>query len=239
MTTRNIFSSKSVASKEEHWIPLADLMTGLMMMFMLIALTFMMKVEKESEKVRDVAKIYEGMRAELYADLQNEFKGDLQRWGAEIDKDLTFRFNEPSVLFDTGKSSLKNEFMRILDDFFPRYVKIISSPKYIEFIEEIRVEGHTSSMWGGASNFSDAYFLNMELSQSRTRVTLQYLLSINRVMSQEIWLISRLTANGLSFSRRKYMPDGTEDQIGSQRVEFRLRTNAEHRLSEILSISRK
>ncbi len=32
-----------MAAKEEHWIPLSDLMTGLMMMFMLVAIVFMLK----------------------------------------------------------------------------------------------------------------------------------------------------------------------------------------------------
>lgn len=45
-------SGKAVAAKEEHWIPLSDLMTGLMMMFMLVAIVFMVKVEAEAVKVR-------------------------------------------------------------------------------------------------------------------------------------------------------------------------------------------
>jgi len=40
--------------KEDHWIPLSDLMTGLMMVFMLVAIAFMIQVEAESEKVKQL-----------------------------------------------------------------------------------------------------------------------------------------------------------------------------------------
>ena len=35
MTLRHILKQKGTSTHEEHWIPLSDLMTGLMMIFML------------------------------------------------------------------------------------------------------------------------------------------------------------------------------------------------------------
>ena len=235
MSLDQIFRRPTVSeSKEEHWIPLSDLMTGLMMMFMLIAVMFMVKVEADSRKVRDVAVLYDAMKTKLYFDLQKEFANDLPKWGAELDKDLTLRFREPEVLFDTGKDSLKPRFLLILDDFFPRYVKILASEKYRDSIEEIRVEGHTSSAWHGATSRDDAYFLNMELSQSRTRSVLRYALSRPSVVGDQDWLRSHVTANGLSSSKLIVRSDGSENAEGSQRVEFRVRTNADERITEIL-----
>ena len=231
---RIIGQRKRSDAKEDHWIPLSDLMTGLMMMFMLIAVMFMVKVEADAKKVKDIAIIYDEMKTQLYLDLQKEFQGDLGKWGAELDKDLTMRFKEPEVLFDTGKDSLKPRFVEILNEFFPRYVRILSSDKYRGSIEEIRIEGHTSSVWNGSSNRDDAYFLNMALSQSRTRTVLQHVLVRPEVGAQEDWLRSRLTANGLSSSKIVLRPDGSENREGSQRVEFRVRTNADERINEIL-----
>lgn len=225
---------KLLDPKEEHWIPLSDLMSGLMMMFMLVAIMFMVKVEADSKKVKDIAIIYDAMKTELYVDLQNEFEGDLTKWGAELDKDLSMRFREPEVLFDTGKDSLKPRFVEILNDFFPRYIKILASEKYRNSIEEIRIEGHTSSVWNGATNHDDAYFLNMGLSQSRTRSVLQHVLTRTEVIRQKDWLRAHLTANGLSSSKIVLLPDGIENQGGSQRVEFRVRTNADERIAQIL-----
>lgn len=197
--------------REEHWIPLSDLMTGLMMLFMLIAIIFMIKVEDDANKVKDIALIYDEMRAQLYQDLYSEFQKNLPDWGAEIDRDLTFRFKEPNVLFDVGKDSLKPKFTQILNEFFPRYVKIINADKYRDSIEEIRIEGHTSSVWNSNTTANEAYFLNMALSQSRTRSTLQYVLSLSQLQKQQSWLKARLTANGLSSSKPIYHADGTEN----------------------------
>lgn len=226
-------------AKEEHWIPLSDLMTGLMMMFMLVAIVFMLIVEADARKVKDVAVIYDAMKTQLYNDLLREFERDLPRWGAELDKDLTLRFREPEVLFDTGKDTLKPRFIQILDDFFPRYVRILSADKYRVSIEEIRIEGHTSSAWSGAKSRDDAYFLNMGLSQSRTRTVLQYALLLPGVADQQDWLKAHLTANGLSSSKLVLRKDGSENREGSQRVEFRVRTNADERISDILKTVRQ
>lgn len=237
MTFRRVFTQQNNitnSAKEDHWIPLADLMTGLMMMFMLIAIIFMVKVENDAKKVKDIALVYDEMRAKLYQDLYSEFEKDLADWGAELDQDLTFRFKEPRVLFDIGKDNLKPKFIRILNDFFPRYVQILGTDKYRNSIEEIRIEGHTSSIWNNGISPDEAYFLNMALSQSRTRSTLQHVLMLPQIQEQQPWLKTHLTANGLSSSKLIYHADGTENKEGSQRVEFKVRTNADARISEIL-----
>jgi outer membrane protein OmpA-like peptidoglycan-associated protein len=239
MQLDKLLKTKGNHVSEEHWIPLADLMSGLMMMFMLIAIIFMVKVENDAKKVKDIALIYDQMRAQLYQDLHSEFEKDLPRWGAELDHDLALRFKEPNVLFATGDDKLKPRFTLILNDFFPRYVHILSAEKYRNAIEEIRIEGHTSSVWNGGSSKNDAYFANMALSQSRTRSTLQHVLTLPQVQSQQEWLKTHLTANGLSSSKLLYLADGAENKEGSQRVEFRLRTNADARISEILKTVQK
>jgi outer membrane protein OmpA-like peptidoglycan-associated protein len=222
---------------EEHWIPLSDLMTGLMMIFMLISVISIGQVQASSDAMRGVAQSYGQSRQELYQDLSKEFSADLTRWRARLDPDLTIRFEQPEVLFDTGRAELKPSFKAILSDFFPRYVRIISDPKYRRYISEIRIEGHTSSIWGAGTGEDEAYFRNMELSQSRTRSTLEYVLLLPQVAGDKRWLTQHLTANGLSSSRTLRYADGTENVEASQRVEFRVRTDAESRINEILNAS--
>jgi outer membrane protein OmpA-like peptidoglycan-associated protein len=244
--------SRPSTPKEDHWIPLSDLMTGLMMVFMLVAIVFMVKVEAESKKIKklmqqaeqqtqqikDVAILYEEMREQLYEDLLAEFRDDLPRWNAKLDRDdLSIRFEEPEVLFDTGKANLKPMFMTILDDFFPRYVGVLSSAKYQTAIDEIRIEGHTSTIWANETNPDIAYFRNMELSQSRTRSVLEYVLLLPKVGEHKQWLTARLTANGLSSSRPRLNDDLSENRQASRRVEFRVRTNAEARIGDILRVA--
>jgi outer membrane protein OmpA-like peptidoglycan-associated protein len=225
----------NVSHEEAQWISLSDLMTGLMMVFMLIAISFMVKVEADSANVKRVAVIYDKLRENLYQDLSNEFKEDLPKWGAVLDKkSLSIRFNEPDVLFDMGDAKLKSRFQEILNDFFPRYVKIITSEKYKNAIEEIRIEGHTSSMWNELVSPQEAYFKNMELSQSRTRSTLRFVLGLPRVQDNLEWLKHNMTANGLSSSKPVLNDNKTENSNKSQRVEFRIRTDAEAKITTIL-----
>ena len=231
--------SENSSPQDEHWIPLSDLMTGLMMIFMLIALSYMIKVESVNARIRTIAVRYNQLHVDLYQDLTKEFTPDLKGWGAEIHKDLSISFKEPDILFDTGSDTIKPRFREILTNFFPRYVRILSSPKYRDSIREIRVEGHTSSFWKGAVSTDDAYFRNMALSQARTRTTLEYVLTLPQVLHEKNWLKKLLTANGLSSSHLVFDNGGREDFSQSQRVEFRVRTNAEAKIANIIEASKE
>src|SRR6185312_15819481 len=113
--------SARVRPQEDHWVPLSDLMTGLMMIFLLVAIVFMLQVKRDEAKiieaqnrVRDLATHYTDLRSQLYQELSAEFKNDLPRWHASIKSDLTVRFEEPSVQFDIGASIVKDSFKQIL-----------------------------------------------------------------------------------------------------------------------------
>jgi len=232
-------TTTTAVGEESHWIPLTDLMTGLMVIFLLIAVSYMMQVEADAARIKNVAVAYSEIKDALFEDLNREFRKDLSRWKAQLLKnDLTIRFSEPEVLFATGSSELKPEFQAILQDFFPRYVKILTSPKYRDSISEVRIEGHTSSDWNGVTTMADAYFRNMELSQARTRSTLAYVLGLPADQAQVAWLRKYVTANGLSSSRLITDKSGVEDVARSRRVEFRVRTDAETRLAKILEVSK-
>ena len=58
---------------EEHWIPLSDLMTGLMMVFMLIAIMFMIQVQAEAKKTEELKE-----RAEEQTARMSQIAVDLQ-----------------------------------------------------------------------------------------------------------------------------------------------------------------
>jgi outer membrane protein OmpA-like peptidoglycan-associated protein len=221
---------------ENQWVSISDLMSVLMMVFLFISITYMLNVTNERDKIKEVAVTYNKLQNELYDDLIIEFKDDLDNWNANIDKQtLSFRFESPEVLFTTGSSALQPRFKNILDDFFPRYVNILTNEKYKSDIEEIRIEGHTSSEWSFDVLEEQAYFYNMELSQDRTRKVLEYVLSDWKIEKNKKWIKDRLTANGLSSSKIVQV-NGIENKERSRRVEFRVRTNAEKRIIKILAI---
>tara|TARA_B110000858_G_scaffold198514_1_gene266015 strand:+ start:30486 stop:31187 length:702 start_codon:yes stop_codon:yes gene_type:complete len=222
------------ADTEEHWIAVSDLMSGLMMLFLLIVVMYLVIVERQNDEIERVVVLYEDLREELYADLLAEFDDDLALWGAELGEDLKFRFTNTSLLFEEGKSELKAEFRAILSDFFPRYSAILTSEDYRDDILELRIEGHTSSSWSFAADSDEAYMRNMALSQERTRTTLGFLFELEDVTHEKSWLRERMTANGLSSSQLILQEDGLEDAQRSRRVEFVVVTDAETRLSTIL-----
>lgn len=218
----------------EHWLSVSDMMSGLMVIFLFIAITYMMNAKHEKDKIVEIAVTYEKNKDIIYTRLVYEFKSDLDKWNAEIDRDsLSVRFKTPDILFDIGKSDIKPQFKVILNSFFPRYINVLKD--YTQEIEEIRIEGHTSSDWaGGYFSPDESYFKNMALSQERTRATLEYCLLLPQISEKRTWIKSVLTANGLSSSKLIYKNDKTEDAARSRRVEFRIRTNAEQQMVKIL-----
>ena len=220
--------------EDDSFIPISDLMSGLMIIFLFVAIAYMKNVTAEKERMRQVAVAWTQTQDQLYEDLQREFRHDLPRWRATIDRTtLSVRFQEPSVFFQAGSSQLPERFRQILDDFFPRYMKILR--RYRGQIAEVRIEGHTSSEWNGSTDPMTAYFRNMELSQNRTRAVLEYCMDLPAVRGDRTWALKTLTANGLSSSRPISGKGGGEDRDLCRRVEFRVRTDAERRIVTILA----
>ncbi|WP_417814723.1 OmpA family protein [Thalassospira alkalitolerans] len=229
----NQFFQNRHQSDEDHWISVSDLMAGLMVVFLFIAITYMKDVVTEKERIEQIAVTWNETQESLYRDLSQEFSDDLPKWNASLDKKkLSIRFEEPSVLFSSGEAVLNDEFKEILRDFFPRYLSVLEH--YKTELAEVRIEGHTSSAWNGASDEMDAYFKNMSLSQGRTRSVLQYVLELPKISRHRTWAIETITANGLSSSDLIKDEDGNELAELSRRVEFRVRTNAEQKIVNIL-----
>lgn len=159
----------------------------------------------------------------LYDALIKEFQNDLEVWNAELTKkDLIFRFNNPIAIFDVNESDLQEEFEVILSDFFPRYVKIIE--QYKHQINEIRVEGHSSSEYIGAETQKSKDILNERLSQKRAINVRDYAV-LNTLQETSInmeWVMNTFTAYGMSSKNLIFNPDGSENREASRRVEFRI-----------------
>lgn len=218
-----------------EWISISDMMAGLMMVFMFIAVVYMVEVSNDQETIKEIAMTYRESQEDLNADLKREFEKDLAKWDAVILKDNTIRFQSPEVLFKGGSSNISKGFQAILDDFFPRYIRIMTNDKYKDNIDEIRIEGHTSSIWGNAKSKQQRYLKNMELSQDRSKSVLAYCFSINDVnQTSDDWMIQSLRANGMAFSKVLYKNNGKEDTRKSQRVEFKVLTKAEDKIYKII-----
>ncbi|MGF1763390.1 OmpA family protein [Aliivibrio kagoshimensis] len=230
---------KSSANNDggEHWLSVSDLMAGLMMVFLFISVALMRDAMQERDKIKEVAETYQQTQQAIYNALLEEFSKDLDKWGAEIDREtLSVNFTAPEVLFANGRANLTSQFQTILDDFFPRYLGTLDNFKPI--IQEIKIEGHTSSRWNHDSSDNEAYFNNMRLSQSRTRAVLNYTMALKPVKNQYYdWVKSNVAAVGYSSSKLIFNNAGSEDEQRSRRVSFRIITNAEEQIRKILGAS--
>jgi outer membrane protein OmpA-like peptidoglycan-associated protein len=233
------------ASDDENWLPVADIMTSLFIIFLFIAIFAIQNVSKitasmpaDAENSADPSIILiNALREEIYRALNEEFKYDLPVWGAEIDrKTLAFRFNEPEVLFRVGSSAVRPLYKQILSDFFPRYLRVLEpffENEQARLIDEIRIEGHTSSEWNKDTPPKEAFLKNMRLSQGRTLTVLNYCLGLFLPIQQEAWVQENLTAKGFSSTRLILFENGKENAKASRRVEFRVYLDIERMLKAV------
>ena len=239
--------NKEERETEEHWVSISDVMAGLMVIFLFIAISYMVSANREKEriieqtkritelkvKVANLLDAYRNLQRALSTDLSEEFEDDLVKWTGYLDMEtLSIRFKKP---FAQGDAAVPNSFKYVLRDFFPRYIAILTKPEYRDGIAEIRIEGHTSSEWFDMVGLDIAYYNNMKLSQDRSRNVLQYVLEIRHpeITENKEWIKKYLTANGLSSSKLIFDLDGNQNRGESRRVEFRVVTKSEKLIDEI------
>ena len=205
------------------WESISDLMTGLMMIFLFIGLAFLYDLQQTSAAAAD-------LKQAIYSELVKEFPTrDLEKWGAVIDtKTMAVTFREPDVLFGVGQSTVQPRFQEILNDFFPRYIKVLQMPQFEGKIAEIRIEGYASLEAGENRDSDSDYFRNMEISQSRARNVLQYVFGIPSLADKKEWLRQTVITNGYSFGRAS----ADSSSNAERRVEFRFITNDQQLLKE-------
>lgn len=185
-------------AKTNVWISVSDLMTGLMVIFLFVAIAYISRVQKNQSVLTD----YVETKNELHNKLVKEFAGDTLKWQMAIGKDLTMKFKEPTVLFATGSSELTPRFKEILDEFLPRYFSILLNDSLRSNIQEIRIEGHTDDVPMPIYD-ADPYIANVKLSQERALSVLKYFRSMSQFTkysdNQKRLLEYWFTANGLSY----------------------------------------
>ncbi|APJ02778.1 OmpA family protein [Silvanigrella aquatica] len=219
-----MFYEQNSGSKQSHWIPLSDMMTGLMCVFLLISLICIIELQSRAKVAIQLAQDFQGARTDLANDFNKNFANESSKYGGIYLGNTDFRFTGNTFL--TGSYELNESFKHYLNNFFPKYLSILLKEQFKKYIIEIRIEGHTSPYWTDAKSELDAYIKNMALSQARARATLEYILNIDSPIIKDkknfSWLKEKLTANGLSSSRPlKKINTNNIDYSASQRVEFK------------------
>jgi outer membrane protein OmpA-like peptidoglycan-associated protein len=235
-----MFLSKPGQS-EETWMSASDLMTVLMILFLLIAIFYTIQKSQEADEITKSAEALIRTEQELCKQIREKFSDLIANKKIEVRcSPITVTFVHPEYKFAANECVLPVPFRQTLDFFFPVLINLIHSKnKYVLALEEVRIEGHTSSEWGsGKSKVDDmgSFKNNMKLSQCRAREVVKYSLGLepitgddpkkeNLYKARKKWAFHNLTANGLSFARPIRLEDYQEDKEASRRVEFKLVTN--------------
>jgi len=237
-----------MSKKENFWIPYADLMTVLMVIFLFISLAYMGLVQVQKKQQDEIFEEYRETKEAIYAELDSAFRDDFKKWNVGLDKDLSIKFNNPQVLFDAGSDYVKDSFQVILINFIPKYLAIVMQSKYKDKIGEIRIEGHTDTK--PTNETDDPYIDNVILSQNRSLQVLKFFRNLpcfNGLSEEErtrlqFWL----TANGLSYGRTldsnnqlTFLSKQITNEELSRRVEFRIVTTSEALVDKVLQQMKK
>lgn len=228
-------------AKHNVWMSVSDLMTGLMILFLFVAVAYMIQVQNNQSVLID----YVDTKQHLHERLVNEFKGDTAEWKMVVGKDLSMKFKEPEVLFKSGSGDIQPKFSKILDEFIPRYLNILLTDSLRDRIREIRIEGHTDDL-RMVKFGNDPYLSNVLLSQERAYNVLKYIRempSFEKYSAEERKLLDYwFTANGLSYGKaldanEEYaaLSGDTIDKAKSRRVEFRIVTSGEEVLENFVN----
>ena len=228
-------------ARQNVWLSVSDLMTGLMVIFLFIAIAYISRVQQNQSVVTD----YVETKNQLHDKLVKEFEGDTLKWQMAIGKNLSMKFKEPTVLFASGSYELTPRFKEILDEFLPRYFNILLNDSLKNNIQEIRIEGHTDNVPIPRYD-EDPYIANVILSQQRALSVLRYLRKMPSYQQyseeQRSLLEFWFTANGLSYGKAvdnagNYINKSHNeiDKDMSRRVEFRIITSGDEVLENFVN----
>jgi len=227
-------------TKNSVWMSVSDLMTGLMVIFLFVAIAYIKRVQDN----QSVLIQYIENKRELHDKLVEEFKPEQSEGKISIHGDLSMRFENAETLFESGSWELTASFKEELANYIPRYLNILLKDSMRSKIREIRIEGHTDDVPYPQLD-PDPYLANLILSQRRTLNVMAYIRALPEYqgytdMEKEL-LEYWFTANGLSYgkaldnaSEYKYISRKKINRDKSRRVEFRIITAGEEVLENFV-----
>lgn len=205
---------------EEHsegnifWITMTDLMTGLVMVFIVMFFYTYMTSHMEIIK-QNLAK--ENATNELKASLE------AQNLDATVDAITGVVKISDLELFELGSYTLSEKGKAYLDKFAPTYFNSIFSNNFLnKNIEKIIIQGHTDSQtFKGKYNEDEQYMKNMELSLNRAFSVANYMSQTPYNKENGDKLRKMILVEGASFSQPIIL-NGKEDYQKSRRVELKI-----------------
>lgn len=225
-----------------YWKSYSDMMAALLLMFILIMTLALVKVNDNSDQLMAQKKELEQKEAEIEKligvkpQIIQNLKSELSDFEVKIDEntgDIEFKSD---ILFDYNMDELKSGGMDFLSKFIPKYMNVILSDKYIPYIAEIIVEGHTDTAGG--------YEFNLKLSQERAMSVANFIVGekSNFVSGDKRDHIRKImTVTGKSFTVPIYSDEANKivDAERSRRVEIKFRLKDDETIQQLQTLIQK
>ncbi|MBW4445703.1 MAG: OmpA family protein [Spirirestis rafaelensis WJT71-NPBG6] len=196
--TRGDFFESEIAEDDDSsiYLSIGDLMSGLLMFFMLLFITALLQLaEKDAPKRVVIGNVVGQMQSNNINVKVNPETGDVSI--------------QESILFAKGSTELKPEGKAFLRSFIPVYSKVIfSKTEFEKEISRVIIEGHTSS--------EGDYQTNLQLSLLRSS-------SVAKFIFYEMNFTTKapLSQKILAAGRGEIEADKTRDNPGDRKVVFR------------------
>lgn len=152
---------------DSYWLPVGDLMAGLMFLFILALAAYLLNMTELFEEI-------EGnnvLREELLNDIKNEMEEVHELELIVIENQGVIRL-EQGVLFETGQADLRESGKTLLSALGDVMYSVLNKEKYRGEVNTIFIEGHTDS---DPIVFSRDFQTNWDLSAFRAINTWKYM----------------------------------------------------------------
>ena len=179
---------------------LTDLMTSLMVIFILLLLVFVQRTAGQDPAVAE----------ELRQMLRNELT-------PKSFKDVAITRDRNVILvvvpnrlmnFKTGESTLKPEGEQFLRQYIPDFAEVVCRPKFRASVESIVVEGHTDKQPYPGLSPAESENRNLKLSQDRSmEVVKNALADLSANESDRACFLDKLSASGRGERDSEHLSD--------------------------------
>lgn len=195
---------------------LTDLMTSLMVIFILLLLVFVNRTAGKDAAIADV--LLKRLRHDMIPQGFNEntIKPDPRDRNA-----ILVIVPDRLMNFETGQSTLRPEGEQFLKSYIPSFATVLCNDQFRSNIESIVVEGHTDRHPYAGRTADESQNLNLKLSQDRSmEVVKNALTDLDGLGPERACFLEKLSASG----RGEQEPEKTDDD--SRRVILKIRVKA-------------
>jgi flagellar motor protein MotB len=145
--TKHFHSRRNVDEDNPYWLSFSDIMSGLLVVFILASLYLMLELQEKKDLIDE--SVIELMEAnKVRSEILHEIKEDLLDKGVEVDvvdNETVLRIPSDQLHFMSGLFEIPKSKLSIVKMIGESLHESIMKPERIKYIDTIFIEGHTDS----------------------------------------------------------------------------------------------